>query len=384
MAPKSNITLGILLVFDAGWIGGNNYVVSLVNSFNYLPQNGQPAVIIYYTPANKGYLKQLDYTGIVQMIETDYYAGKSKSYLLSVVTGYNQFLKKLPGIENTDAIFPIMDTPAGKGSYKGKLIGWLPDFQHREKPENFSRAGRILREFKFTRVMRYCDSVVLSSHNAHGQFKKYYPRFSGKTKISVMQFVSLAPEPTAQQLGAAMVKYSTSIPFFLLSNQFYVHKNHKIVFDALSILNRKKINARVICTGKTEDQRKPGFFQLQMEYAKALQVENNIEVLGMIDRMEQLSLMKLSMAIIQPSSYEGWNTSVEDAKKLNIPVIASDIEVHEEQLPGSTLLFHKNDAEKLAAIMEGFINNQYGPQQALDYNQLIHTFAQHFIASIHL
>ncbi len=38
--------------------------------------------------------------------------------------------------------------------------------------------------------------------------------------------------------------------------------------------------------------------------------------LGFIDRGEQLQLMKNSIAIVQPSLFEGWSTVVEDTKAM--------------------------------------------------------------------
>ncbi len=74
----------------------------------------------------------------------------------------------------------------------------------------------------------------------------------------------------------------------------------------------------------------------------------NIRLLGMIDRNEQLSLMKDSRAVIQPSLFEGWSTSIEEAKSLDKFMILSDLPLHKEQVTRNALFFLRNDAAELA------------------------------------
>ncbi len=64
--------------------------------------------------------------------------------------------------------------------------------------------------------------------------------------------------------------------------------------------------------------------------------------------------MQNSLAIIQPSSFEGWSTVVEDAKALNQNIIVSDIAVHREQLPGHSYFFMPTDFVNLGRYMEEF------------------------------
>ena len=50
-----------------------------------------------------------------------------------------------------------------------------------------------------------------------------------------------------------------------------------------------------------------------------------------ISREDQLGLMRDSLAVVQPSLFEGWGTVVEDAKTLGVQVLCSDIEIHHEE-----------------------------------------------------
>lgn len=77
-----------------------------------------------------------------------------------------------------------------------------------------------------------------------------------------------------------------------------------------------------------------------------------MKILGLIPREDQLALLKSAIAIIQPSFFEGWNTSIEDAKVLKQQVVCSNILVHIEQMNDNAFYFDPNDDVELSNICE--------------------------------
>ena len=57
------------------------------------------------------------------------------------------------------------------------------------------------------------------------------------------------------------------------------------------------------------------------------------------------------MAVLNPSRFEGWSSTVEEAKSIGKPVILFRIGVHIEQNPPNGRYFDPDDAEGLASIM---------------------------------
>ena len=55
-------------------------------------------------------------------------------------------------------------------------------------------------------------------------------------------------------------QYGLPDTFFHLPNQFWAHKNHLLVVDALSSLQSSGIQTTVVCTGHTTDIRRPEYF----------------------------------------------------------------------------------------------------------------------------
>jgi glycosyltransferase involved in cell wall biosynthesis len=125
-----------------------------------------------------------------------------------------------------------------------------------------------------------------------------------------------------------------------------------VVLEATALLINKGKSVKVVFTGKQSDNRNPKYNVDLMNFVKQNQLESSTYFLGFIERQEQLKLMQHSIAVIQPSLFEGWSTVIEDAKALNVPMIVSDIEVHREQLGDYNLYFQKHNSSELADKME--------------------------------
>lgn len=59
----------------------------------------------------------------------------------------------------------------------------------------------------------------------------------------------------------------------------------------------------------------------------------------------------MSLGYINPSFFEGWSTTVEEAKYRGKPILLSDLKVHREQAPAKSVFFDPNDPEDLAKKM---------------------------------
>lgn len=71
----------------------------------------------------------------------------------------------------------------------------------------------------------------------------------------------------------------------------------------------------------------------------------------MIPYQDMASLMYHSVAVINPSFFEGWSTTVEEVKSYGKKIILSDIEVHREQNPKHAIYFSPENAGELADIL---------------------------------
>jgi glycosyltransferase involved in cell wall biosynthesis len=138
--------------------------------------------------------------------------------------------------------------------------------------------------------------------------------------------------------------------YYMVPNQFWPHKNHLVVLKCLQELKLRGVNLTVVFTGKEETG--DGSYSISLrKFVSDNGLQQQVRFLGFIDRIDQLVLMRESIAIIQPSLFEGWSTVVEDAKALGKFVFASDLAVHREQLAQHCCFFKADDEMELASLI---------------------------------
>jgi len=186
-----------------------------------------------------------------------------------------------------------------------------------------------------------------------------------------MQFAVTHPKSALAKRSELLTKYNLPDQYYICSNQFWRHKNHKTVLEAIAVLKQRGITVTIAFTGKEHDSRYPGYFEELQAKALELNVVENIKFLGFISREDQLALMKHSVAVIQPSLFEGWSTVVEDAKSLNVPIICSDLDVHKEQLEVYEAKRFFSTLTGAPDLAEAINNHPIPSEKIYDYGQNI-------------
>ena len=104
------------------------------------------------------------------------------------------------------------------------------------------------------------------------------------------------------------------------------------------------------------------------------------KVLGFISREDQLALMHAAVAVVQPSLFEGWSTVIEDVKSMSVPLVASAISVHQEQLVDyrAKLFFAPEDAAELKRCTVQVLDGNLAAQPYA-YKQDLIRFTQNFM-----
>ena len=212
------------------------------------------------------------------------------------------------------------------------------------------------------------NPMVLSSLDAKNDLERFYPGY--RCKIAVVHFVSyIEPEIraiTPELEEKVREKFGLKKKYIYLPNQFWQHKNHIVAVRAIEELKKRGALADhdFVFTGNLEDYRNPAYINRLKEIMEAPQVADAIRLLGFVDRTEQLCIMKNAQFIVQPSLCEGWGTVLEDAKVLDKTVLLSDIPVHREQKNEKCRLFHPNEPEELANLMEQLAGEAQSPKTA--------------------
>jgi glycosyltransferase involved in cell wall biosynthesis len=135
--------------------------------------------------------------------------------------------------------------------------------------------------------------------------------------------------------------------------------------EALRILRNSGSCPLVISTGQTEDYRHPDYFSSLQNQVLASGLAERFRFLGLIDFNEAGALMRGAAAVINPSLFEGWSTTVEEAKSLGKRLLLSDIPVHREQAPERGVYFDPTSAETLAELMQAVLRDYSAAEEEI-------------------
>lgn len=228
-------------------------------------------------------------------------------------------------------------------------IAWLPDLQHRRMPQLFGRAARLRRDLGFRLQIATGRTLLLSSETARDDVVRFYsPR---PAALHVARFA--VPPPTAEErAGAAgrVARYDLPERFLFLPNQFWVHKNHAVVVDALRLLAERGEPPTVAVVGHGDDPRAPGHRAGVEAAVDRHGLAGSFRMLGVVPYADVRALMIEAHALLNPSRFEGWSTTVEEAKAAGTATILSDIDVHREQAADARF-FGVDDRSALATAM---------------------------------
>jgi glycosyltransferase involved in cell wall biosynthesis len=369
--------IGLVFPENDFWTGGSNYVMNLVRAMNNLPDDKKPIITAYYSGKKElESLKKLNYPFIkFQCFINEYSAFQifiNKVWRLFFYRNlfHNNFVS-----EEVDCLFPILNHNFFKPSPKN--IYWIPDFQEYHLPHFFTARQLKSRKKYQSDVAGKTNKIVFSSVDALSDFRKIFPRSNAVCKV--VNFAVLHPDFSGIRIDDLRHKYKLPLVYFFAPNQFWAHKNHKIVLEALKILKGRGVECLVAFSGKESDHRNPLYFGMLKNFVQENGLHDNVRFLGFIDRLELLCLMKNSRAVIQPSLFEGWSTVVEDAKALNAFIIASNLAVHKEQLNENALFFDPLRADELTNHLLSCINEKPTIKE-LDYHKNVLKFTSDFLA----
>jgi glycosyltransferase involved in cell wall biosynthesis len=235
-----------------------------------------------------------------------------------------------------------------------KRISWLPDFQHLNFPENFSANEIEVRNATYIERIINSDLTIVSSFCALNDLANFCPGY--QNKAAVLHFVVWIDHAQLNRLqpgfGALKNRFGIEGEYFFLPNQFWKHKNHKVVFEAIKILKSRNQDILLVCTGNLESRDQNDIHsQKLLSFLRENNLQRNIRILGLIDEADLMCLMRNSIAVINPSYFEGWSTTVEECISMGKTILLSDIPVHKEQNPGAGHFFNPDDPEEVADLM---------------------------------
>lgn len=326
-----------------GWTGGINYLRHLVLGAALLPPRLRPRIVLLFEAAQATALPL--YESIVPLADEVrvMYGARDDAGIYHVHDAEAVFA-------GLDMAYPLphgfVDVPSGL-----PRLFWIPDFQHRHLPRFFPERELAERDALFSAIARTADVVVLSSEAARRDLMAFYAVPYERT--FVLPFCTVGEDSWyAGDVGAVQARHGVTPGYLMCCNQFWAHKDHLTLFRAMASLRAEGVVPRLVCTGGTDDYRDPKHFPMLLRAIDRLGIAEQVRILGLIDRLDQIQLLRGADAVVQPSLFEGWSTVVEDARALGKTIVMSDIAVHLEQTPPHAYTFHANVPADLARALQ--------------------------------
>ncbi len=348
MPARELKSIGIVNMAVDSWTAGGSYTRMLVHSLSAAVA-GQAVDLCVLTKKKKGQTDP-EFPATKRYFKPPKYApGERTARRLLGLPEKSEVYETAVRL-GLSVVLPLMEIPCEPSV---PTIGWIPDFQHVHWPQFFTESTLKSRDQRFRSVIERAALVMLSSRSAAEDYAKFAPELVAKARV--VSFPSLfafhpPPEPGPEK---AVTRFHLPEKFALVANQFWKHKNHIAVIEAVAELRRGGIEVPVVLTGQMSDYRDPqnALVSSLMQAIAERGLAGQVIVLGQVSYADLIELMRTAAVAIQPSMSEGWNTFVQDSKALGRPLICSDLAVHREQVPEALGFFPWDQPSRLAEVL---------------------------------
>lgn len=330
------------------WGGGVDFLATIIDSLLAAPRSvSERAEFHLLVPDPRSWRKRFFNPGA--RIQGSAIAAFSDRLRLSVINERPESLARRAVSLKLDALLPVCNLPTA--AFPCGWVGYAYDFQHRYFPHFFTEKDLAQRDQHFLRMLTEAPAVVVNSRAVAADAQRFVPSLTAR--IFALPFAP-APQPAWKDAQPGVLeKYGVKAPFFLISNQFWLHKDHRTAFAAFRKIAETNADVSLICTGSTDDPRDPQYFPKLMEEIRGWGVEKRLRILGLIPKRDQIEIMKNAVAVVQPTLFEGGpgGGSVYDAVALGTHCLVSDLPVNRELDCGEISFFPVGNVDVLAEQM---------------------------------
>lgn len=353
------VRLAIPVVASSLWQGGFNYLFNIARVLSIYMSKYIKIVACFGSDIPERDKLKFQEIPNIEIIVDDAFSAKNNYLKFFFIFFFGIDKKAIKAFEAND-INAVLEPARFFGrNCSLPVLAWIPDFQHKHSPENFSLIARLKRETGFTAQMRNNRTLLLSSDTSHKDLINFYPRFKGKVLINKFPVIFSEAE-LSMNVDELRSIYKLPKNFIFLPNQFWSHKNHLVVVEALKKLQEWKTKAYVISTGSLFNPKNPKLINEIKRRIHQYQLHDQFRILGSVPSAHIVGLMRSCSFYINPSKHEGWSTSVEEAKVFSTPMILSDIPIHREQAEKGTRFFPADDAVFLADLIREKMIDTHG------------------------
>jgi len=230
-----------------------------------------------------------------------------------------------------------------------KQIACLHDLMDRKETaflEACSYAAMEHRERIERSIADHCDGILVDSEmgkkhvmecygvDADKIFPLYYSIYD-----ALLETTPIKPKNMNEELAGSFLFYPA---------QFWLHKNHFNLLEALHILRKENMHIPCVLTGDTNQNGYPYFYYLLHKR----KLTDSFVLLGYVSEGEMAWLYKNARALVMPTFFGPTNIPPVEALHFGCPVAVSNNYGMPEQLEDAALYFAPDEPETIAAAIK--------------------------------
>ena len=222
-------------------------------------------------------------------------------------------------------------------------VGVIHDLMHRYE-KRFPEVGEYKefswREWHYKRLCSWATAILVDSELGKSHVIDSY-------HIDPIRVHPLPYIPPKYILDESIVNDSNSnlqLPkkFLFYPAQFWEHKNHKILVNAIAKLKQVLPDIKLVLVGT-----KKNGYNSALRLIRELGLSEDIFILGYVSEDNILDLYRNARALVMPTFFGPTNMPPMEAMKLGCPVAVSKVYAMPEQLGDAALFFDPKSEEEI-------------------------------------
>lgn len=264
-----------------------------------------------------------------------------------ITKNFNPLSKELISYGCDIWLFPAQEALAYQ--LPAPTISTIHDLMHRYQP-NFPEVKSFfryyIREHRFYNLCRNTHAVLTDSVIGRQHVIESY---SGRPEnIHVLPYITPSYIKAASPNIEFEKLYRLPRKYIFYPAQFWLHKNHLKLLDAVNIVKRKYDDIQLVLSGAKRNN-----FTLIKKYSDNLGLDTNVSFVGYVPNSDISEFYKNAVALVMPTYFGPTNIPPLEAMAMACPVLISNLYSMPDQCGDAGLYFDPDSAEDIAEkIME--------------------------------
>ncbi|WP_214187391.1 glycosyltransferase family 4 protein [Geobacter hydrogenophilus] len=221
------------------------------------------------------------------------------------------------------------------------------DLMHRYErrfPEVGGRWRYQSLEHHYQNVCRWAKGVLVDSEAGKKQvFESYGMPLEN---IHILPFVPPQYLTDIVPIADFHCQYNLPEKFLFYPAQFWEHKNHVGLLEALALVKRECHDIHLVLVGA-----KKNAYSIVRETVTRLNLESNVHVLGYVPQEHMPEFYRRARALVMPTFFGPTNIPPLEGFLLGCPVAVSNVYGMPEQAGDAALFFDPGDVDDMSAVL---------------------------------